>query len=103
MAAAIHYELDLYERAAQLAQKARLQMKREELSNPRLGAVGLTSVAAEGRLGRVPSAKAALAEFNAAVPGVDTIGAMKKWMHPAADLAGYEPLFDGLRLAGVGD
>ena len=99
LAAAIHYELDLYERAAQLAQKAKTQMKREELSNPRLGAVGLTLVAAEGRLGRVPRAKAALAEFNAAVPGVDTIGAMKKWMHPAADLAGYEPLFDGLRLA----
>ena len=103
LAAAIHYELDLYERAAQLAQKAKTQMKREELGNPRLGAVGLTLVASEGRLGRVPRAKAALAEFNAAAPGVATIGAMKKWMHPAADLAGYEPLFDGLRLAGVAD
>lgn len=103
LAAAIHYELDLYERAAQLAQKAKTQMKREELTNPRLGAIGLTLVAAEGRLGRIPRAKAALADFNAAVPGVGTIGAMKKWMHPAADLAGYEPLFDGLRLAGVGD
>jgi len=103
LAAAIHYELDLYERAAQLAEKARTQMRREELSNPRLGAVGLTLVAAEGRLGRVPRAKAALADFNAIVPGVDTIGAMKKWMHPAADLAGYEPLFDGLRLGGVRD
>jgi tetratricopeptide (TPR) repeat protein len=103
LAAAVHYELDLYERAAQLAQKAQTQMKRDELGNPRLGAVGLTLVAAEGKLGRLPRAKAALAEFNAAVPGVDTISAMKKWMHPAADLAGYEPLFDGLRRAGVGD
>ena len=40
--------------------------------------------------------------FNAAVPGVETISAMRKWMNSAADLAGYEPLFDGLRLAGVG-
>ena len=103
LAAAIHYELDLYERAAQLAQKAKMQMKRGESSSPRLGAVGLTLVAAEGRLGRVDRAKAALANFNAAVPGVDTVSAMKRWMHPAADLAGYEPLFDGLRLASVRD
>jgi class 3 adenylate cyclase/tetratricopeptide (TPR) repeat protein len=103
LAAAIHYELELYERAAQLAQTAKTQMRREELSNPRLGAVGLTLVAAEGRLGRLPRAKAALADFNASVPGVKTISDAKKWLHPAADLAGYEPLFEGLRLAGVGD
>jgi hypothetical protein len=65
--------------------------------------VSLTLIAAEGRLGRLPRAKAALADFKAAVPDVDTISAMKQWMHPAADLAGYEPLFAGLRLAGVGD
>jgi len=47
--------------------------------------------------------KEALTDFKAAVPGVDTIPAIKKWMHPAADLAGYEPLYDGLRLAGVPD
>ena len=45
----------------------------------------------------------ALADFNAAVPGVDTIPAIKKWMHPVADLAGYEPFYEGLRLAGVAD
>ena len=78
-------------------------MRREELSNNRLGAVSLTLVAAEGRLGRLPRAKAALADFKAAVPDVDTVSAMKQWMHPAADLAGYEPLFAGLRLAGVVD
>ena len=100
---AVHYELGHYELAAQMAKKAITQMSREELGNPRSGAVGLTLVAAEARLGHLSRAKAALADFNAAVPGVRTISAIKKWMHPAADLAGYEPLFEGLRLAGVSD
>jgi hypothetical protein len=86
-----------------MAQKATTQMNREELSNPSSGAVRLTLVAAEARLGRLSRAQAALADFNAAVPGVQTISAMKKWMHPAAYLAGYEPLYDGLTLAGVSD
>ena len=103
LAAAVHYELAHYELSAQMAQKAIAQMDREDLSNPRYGGIGLTLVAAEARLGRLSRAKAALADFNAAVPGVLTIAAMKKWLHPAADLAGYEPLFEGLRLAGVSD
>jgi adenylate cyclase len=103
LAAAVHYELGHYELSAQMAQKAIARMDRVDLSNPRMGGIGLTLVAAEARLGRLSRAKAALADFNAAVPGVLTIAAMKKWLHPAADLAGYEPLFDGLRLAGVSD
>jgi hypothetical protein len=103
LAAAIHYELAQYEVAARMAQSAVTRLDREHLSNPRSGAVALTLVAAEARLGRLARAKAALADFNAAVPEVKTISAMKKWMHHAADLAGYEPLFEGLRLAGVPD
>jgi tetratricopeptide (TPR) repeat protein len=103
LAAAVHYELAQYELSVPLAQKAAAKMNREDLSNPKSGAVRLTLVAAEARLGHLSRAKAALADFNAAVPGVRTISEMKKWMHPAADLAGYEPLFDGLRLAGVSD
>jgi hypothetical protein len=34
---------------------------------------------------------------------VKPISAIKKWMHPAAELAGNESLFNGLRLAGVSD
>lgn len=30
-----------------------------------------------------------------------TIGAIKTWMRPTAPLAGYEPLYDGLRMTGV--
>jgi len=63
----------------------------------------LTLVAAEARQGHLPRAKAAMADFNAAVPDVRTISAIRRWMHPGADLAAYEPLFDGLRLAGVPD
>ena len=103
MAAAVRYELAQYELAAQMARKATTQMNREQLSNPRAGAVGLTLVAAEGKLGHLPRAKLALADFNVAVPDVQTISAMKRWIHPSSDLAGYEPLFDGLRLAGVSD
>ena len=103
LAASIYYVLAKDELAVQMAQQAKTQMNREELSNARLGAVSLTLVAAEGRLRRPSRAKAALADFKAAVPDVDTISAMKRWLHPAADLAVYEPLFAGLRLAGVGD
>jgi tetratricopeptide (TPR) repeat protein len=103
LAAAINYELAQYELAAQMAQKATAKMSREELGNRRYGAVRLTQVAAEARLGHASRAKVALADFNTAVPGVQTIAAIKKWMHPAADLADYDPLFEGLRLAGVPD
>ena len=103
LAAAVHYELGQYEPAARMTQNAVTQMDREDLSNPRWGAVQLTLVAAEARLWDLPRAKTALSDFNAAASGVQTISTMKRWMHPAADLAGYEPLFDGLRLAGVGN
>jgi len=100
---AVHYQLGHYELAAHMSRKAVTQMSREELGNSRWGAVGLTLVAAEARLGHLSRAKVALNDLNAAVPGVQTISAIKKWMHPAADLAGYDPLFEGLRLAGVPD
>ncbi len=103
LAAAVHYQLAHFELAAQMARKAITTLDSDSLGNPRLGAVGLTLVAAEARLGNQARAKAALADFNAAVPGVKTIPAIRKWMHPGAALAGYEPLFEGLRQAGVPD
>ncbi|MFO1305726.1 MAG: adenylate/guanylate cyclase domain-containing protein [Burkholderiales bacterium] len=102
-AAAIHYALGDYDQAVRLAQQAMTEMRRDDLANPNFGTVALTLIAAEGRLGRVPQAKAALADFKAAVPGVGTIAAIKAWMHPTAELAGSEALYDGLRLAGVPD
>ena len=84
-----------------MARTAVTQLSREESRNRRLGAVALTLVAAEARQGHMSQAKATLADFNAAVPAARTVSAIKAWMDPAADLAGYEPLFEGLRLAGV--
>ena len=101
--ASIHYTLGQYDLAARMARTALTRLSGEELRNHRLGTVALTLAAAEARSGHVAQAKAALADFNAAVPSVRTVPQVKAWMHPAADLAGYEPLFDGLRLAGVAD
>lgn len=103
LAAAIHYQLAHFEPAAQTAKKAITELDSDSLGNPKLGAVALTLVAAEARLGHTSRAQAAMVDFNAAVPGIRTISAIKKWMHPGADLAGYEPLFEGLRLAGIPD
>jgi hypothetical protein len=103
LAAAIHYQLAHFEPAAQMAREAITNLDSDSLGNSRLGAVALTLAAAEARLGDLSRAKAALADFNAAVPDVRTVSAIRKWMHPGADLAGYEPLYEGLRLAGVPD
>jgi tetratricopeptide (TPR) repeat protein len=103
LAAAVHYQLAQFEPSAQMARKAITKLDSDSLGNSRSGAVALTLVAAEARLGNLSRAKAALADFNTAVPGVTTLSAIRKWMHPGAELAGYEPLFEGLRLAGVPD
>ena len=103
LAAAIDYALGRYDPAAQKAQRAVALMNPEELRNPSKGSAMLTLIAAEARLGRADRAKAARAKFAENAPGVDTIVAVKAWMHPAANLVGYEPLFDGLRQAGFRD
>ena len=101
--ASIHYALGEYAPAAELAQKAAIEYDARELSNGLTGPVRLTLAAAQAKLGDLPRAKAAIADFRASVPGVQTIAQIKKWIQPAADLSGYEPLYDGLRLAGVPD
>ncbi|MBS0326322.1 MAG: tetratricopeptide repeat protein [Proteobacteria bacterium] len=103
LAAAVDFTLGRYDDAARMARSAVTGLSHDDLRNSRLGAVGLTLVAAEARLGHAAQARAALADFEAAVPGVQSIAAIKAWMHPAADLAGFQPLFDGLRLAGIHD
>jgi DNA-binding winged helix-turn-helix (wHTH) protein/tetratricopeptide (TPR) repeat protein len=102
-AAAIYYVLADYERSTLFAQSAKSQMTREQLANPRFGTVGLTLVASQARQGRRDRAQDALNDFKASVPGIDSISGIRKWMHPGAELAGYEPLYEGLRLAGMPD
>ncbi len=96
------YALGDYAVTVQLARNAMPRMSAEDLKSP-VVAVQLTLAAAEARLGQLDAAKATLADFNAAVPNVTTITQIKKWLHPTADLYGFEPLFEGLRLAGVKD
>jgi tetratricopeptide (TPR) repeat protein len=103
LAGDIYYALGDYARAAQLARKAAAQMSEPELRDRVDGTVRLTLIAAEARLGHDARAKAALADFTTTLPSVTTITAMKKWVHPSADLADFEPLYDGLRMAGVSD
>ncbi|MBS0580078.1 MAG: TIR domain-containing protein [Proteobacteria bacterium] len=103
MHADLSYMLGDYATAVQMAHQALPRMSAEDLRSPVDGPVQLTLAAAEAQLGHADAAKTALADFNAAVPGATTIGQIKKWMHPTADLSGFEPLFQGLRLAGVRD
>ena len=101
IASAVHYALGNDELAASHAQKGAAQMSPEELRNGNRGAIVLTWIAAEGRLGRKARARTALATFHTAVPEVTTVSGMRAWMKPNAELADHEPLFDGLRRAGV--
>lgn len=103
LAADVHFAVGDYAGAARMAQNAAARMDASDLRNPVVGPVRLTLAAAEGHLGNSDRARGALADFNASVPSVTTIGDIKKWMHPTADLYGFEPLYAGLRLAGVKD
>jgi TolB-like protein len=102
-AADIYFAQADYGRAAQMAQKAAAQMSEAELRDRVSGAVRLTLIASEARLGHAQRAKDALADFAMTLPDVKTITGIKNWMHPSADLADFEPLYEGLRLAGVGN
>ena len=103
LAAACLYQLGEYEKAAERAQKAVAELRPQDLRNRKRGAVTLTWAAAEAQLGHKRRAASALASFREAVPNAESLSAIKAWMHPTAYLAGYDPLFEGLRLAGVRD
>jgi len=102
-AADIHFALADYVAAAQFARGAVARMSEVGLHNSVDGTIRLTLAASEARLGHPNRAAAALADFQRSVPEARTLTAIRKWMNPLADLYGFEPLFDGLRLAGVPD
>src|SRR5262249_34881092 len=99
----VHYAVGDYAHAASLAQASAALMSEERLRSSIDGTIRLTQIASEARLGHLPRAKAAFEDFKSSVPSATTITAIKKWMHPSADLSGYEPLFEGLRMAGIPD
>lgn len=101
LAASIHYAVGDYAAAAQLARTSSARMREDQLRSPLNGTVRLTLAASEAQLGHLDRAKAVLADFYATMPKIKSITAMKKWVWPTSALAGYEPLYDGLRKAGV--
>jgi tetratricopeptide (TPR) repeat protein len=101
IAADVHYALGDYAGAAQLAANAAARMSETALKSPLDGPIRLTQVAAEARLGHHDQASAAFADFKATVPNVTTISQIRQWVYVTADLYGYEPLYEGLRLAGI--
>jgi serine/threonine protein kinase/TolB-like protein len=102
-AADIHYALGDYAAAAQLARGAIAHMSDGDLRDSIGGTIRLTVAASEARLGHPERAASALADFQGSVPNARTLAAIRKWMNPLSDLYGFQPLFDGLRLAGVPD
>lgn len=101
IAADIYYMVGRYAEAAEMARTARPEMSKQGLETPYTNDIYLVQAAAYARLGKMKEAEAVLADFRAAVPGVNTISEIKKWLDPRALLAGYEPLYEGLALAGV--
>lgn len=99
--AAIDYELTDYADAERLAQQSVAEMSKTLLTNPSAGSVRLTLIGAAAHLHDDAMASSALADLANSVPALLSVAAVRKWMHPQANLYGYEPLFDGLRLAGL--
>jgi TolB-like protein len=100
-AANVYFAQGDYAHAAAMAQKAVAQMSRTDLRDRVSGCIQLTRIAAEARLGRTARAKIAFDDFKTNLPNATTIADIKKWLHPSADLADFEPLYEGLRLAGI--
>jgi adenylate cyclase len=104
LAAALHFKLGHYREAADYARKAIAEMSREAQAYPfGGGGIHLVRAAAEARAGRAAEAKRALEDFNAAVPKIRTISALRKWQDTRDNLAGYQPYYDALRMAGFPD
>lgn len=101
LAADAHYAVGDYAAAAALAANAAARMNDVDLKSPVSGQVRLTLAAAEARLGHADRARRALEDFNAAVPAVRSITAIRNWIYRTDALADFEPFYAGLKLAGV--
>jgi len=99
----VYFALADYATAAQLARKAVAHMEPADLRDRVTGSTRLTLIASEAYLGHADKAKEALGDLTAALPNLTTLAAIRKWVHPSADLADSDALYEGLRLAGVKD
>ena len=100
---AIDYELGDYASAERLAQEAITKMSKAQLGNSNDGTVRLTLIAAAAHLHDNRVKEATLSDLAATVPELKSLSAIRKWMYTQSNLFGYEPLFEGLRLAGLHD
>lgn len=103
LSADVYFALGDYATAAQLARKAVAQMSPADLRDSVAGTTRLTLIAAEAHLGHIDKAKEALEDLTTALPSVTTLAAIRKWVHPSANLANSDTLYAGLRLAGIKD
>src|SRR5262249_36810182 len=101
LAADAHYAVGDYSGAASLAANAAARMSDSDLKSPVLGQVRLTLAAAEAQIGHADRARSALEDFYAAVPAVRSIAAVRKWIYPTDALVNFQPLYSGLKLAGM--
>ncbi|MBC8023592.1 MAG: tetratricopeptide repeat protein [Burkholderiales bacterium] len=101
LAAALHFKLGHYGEAAELARKAGAELNKQERADPWAGSILLVRAAAEAHAGRTLQAKSALEDYYSAAPDAKTISAVRKRQDPRADLADHEPLYEGLRKAGM--
>jgi tetratricopeptide (TPR) repeat protein len=101
--AAVNYELADYAAAEQFAQMAITKMSKTDLRDSNSGTVRLTLIAAAAHIHDEAVKNAALSDLRTAVPELTSLGAIRKWMSPQSSLYHYEPLLDGLRLAGFHD
>jgi adenylate cyclase len=89
--------------ASELARNAQLDYPDARLADPMIGGIVLVRAAAQARLGHADAATQALAAFRRSAPAVTSLRALRAWEDPRWELAGYEPLHDALRLAGLPD
>jgi tetratricopeptide (TPR) repeat protein len=101
LASDIDYASGDYGNAALSAKKATAQMDAFSLRDRVTGTVQLTLIAAEARLNHADRAKTAFGDLTTSVPSLTSVTAIRKWVHPSADLADFEPLYEGLGLAGI--
>jgi len=78
-------------------------MSKAQLGNSNDGTVRLTLIAAAAHLHDNRVKEATLSDLAATVPELKSLSAIRKWMYTQSNLFGYEPLFEGLRLAGLHD
>ena len=60
--------------------------------------MALILAASQARLGHLNGARYTMKDFKASVSGIDTMSDVKQWIDHSAEFAGFEPLYEGLRL-----